>query len=105
MSDPLSRRWKRLIRHLRRNHPLPGKIRIIYYKARPGIEAWAAYKSQSRVFTIAIRKNQSWGSRVDAVLHEWAHCMAWTPRAYHGYRWGIAYSRLYRSMEAANWCK
>lgn len=48
-------------------------------------------------FLVHIDRNLSESYSIDVLLHEVAHAMSWgKEKDFHGYKWGIAYSKIYR---------
>lgn len=53
---------------------------------------------RGKLFEIRISKAMSFQERIDTLLHEWAHMLAWNspnPNEDHGPEWGVAHARLY----------
>ena len=54
-----------------------------------------------KVFTIKIRGGVSFDLKVDALIHEYAHCLTWFGESFqqeeHSSEWGIAYAKIYRT--------
>lgn len=51
----------------------------------------------NNVFHIYIAKNQCIDLKVDALMHEWAHCLTWFVNDdEHGARWGVIKAAIYQ---------
>jgi len=49
-------------------------------------------------FIIIVNKNLSLEMSIETLLHEWAHTLAWDDHKEHGFKWGRAFSRVYRTF-------
>jgi len=49
-------------------------------------------------------RNITWTERYDALIHEWAHCLAWNANhqtlEFHDAMWGVAYANAYNAIYA-----
>jgi hypothetical protein len=57
---------------------------------------------KTRYFRVRVSKTLPQSSQWDCVIHEVAHALTWSQRAYwrgefHQNRWGLAYARVYRA--------
>ncbi|KKM88020.1 hypothetical protein LCGC14_1263120 [marine sediment metagenome] len=93
-------KWLRTIRWLRRNFPsnLPTRIRSERMKDCGD----TTYFEKMENFRICIRKSQSLDSKLDTLLHEYAHYLTWfgaeSEIKDHGSEWGITYAKIYRTF-------
>lgn len=97
-------RWGRYVAALRKTHPTnpPVKIKTVPLKGVHG-EAW---QEGGEVF-ISINANSEYGYRVDALAHEYAHCLN---RLYgrrnhpslneHDETWGVWYAKCFQVIDA-----
>ena len=57
-------------------------------------------KGNKKVFVIRISRSLAYDAAILVLLHEYAHCLAWTydhsTVEDHAAEWGLAYSRVYR---------
>jgi len=88
-------KFRALLRRLREEAPplLPVQVRRLLVA-----DAQAECALRNGYFYIQIDPRLSWESTVDALLHEWAHALAWQEGPYvedHGPEWGLAYARCY----------
>ena len=96
--------WPRAISWLRKEFPTihPVSVRSIELKDFCG-DAILTYSDEDRPirFFIRINKHKNFETRIDTLLHEWAHCLSWLGAGHnkdHGSEWGIAYARIYRKF-------
>lgn len=57
-------------------------------------------------FVIVLDARMSLDASILVLLHEWAHCIAWTTGDFtrdHGPEWGIAYARCYCAALGVEW--
>jgi hypothetical protein len=54
------------------------------------------FDDYKHVFVIRINRESDEDVAVDTFLHEAAHILAFKYKPYHGNKWGIAYSKIYR---------
>lgn len=103
MSLTIAQKWLRTIAWLRRNFPAQHAIcvRSVPMKKDQGyteyVTAW---------FHIKINRKQSYELRIDALIHEWAHCLTWFGAETdedHSSEWGIAYAKIYRTHDEWNY--
>ncbi len=111
MTTPLTvhQKWERTKRWLRRRFTPPGPVRIRLvcglHNCAVTCESENAYRhrldSFPEYFHVQVRKEQSHTSKIDSLLHEWAHVLTWCglDDDPHGEEWGLAHSRIYRA-----WC-
>lgn len=93
--------FRRLVRELRELCPalVPVRVRRVPLKSCLGKTTahWEGDKLSH--FCIVIKKDQSWESTWETLLHEWAHCISWREGhetvTDHDAEWGVAYSRVY----------
>lgn len=100
--------WKRIVKLLRDKHPPGRRVFIHVYPIRKKRaicgECWKS--NCGKLFHVFVRRNQSIASRVDTLVHEWAHLLAWdAPGSDHNRAWGEAYARIYRTLEKYSWCR
>ena len=91
--------WLRTICWLRREFPAEEKIQVrtLRLKELCG-DADLGYEGEFYGFLIRINKKKNFETRVDTLLHEWAHCLAWFGAGQdkiHGPEFGIANARIY----------
>ena len=88
--------WLQLLRWLKRTFPAKYLITI---RSRPQEKHGYSDLRQKRFF-ININSVAQYELRVDAIIHEWAHCL--TPGIWekeeHGKDWGRAYAKIYRAF-------
>jgi hypothetical protein len=52
-------------------------------------------------YLITINKEDPLRIQKDTLMHEWAHCMiSWKSSSHHPNEWGLAYAKVYRTIEA-----
>ena len=92
--------WKKLQCRLRKECPSPVK------RTRVMIQNWlnkkpyigcTAWNTERGMVTIYIRRSTSFDSKIDTLLHEWAHVVAETEE--HNAKWSAAYGKCYRALE------
>ena len=91
-----AQKWLRTIAWLRRNFPAihPISVRSVILKKDQGETEFTG-----KYFWIRVHPKLPFLSRMDALLHEWAHCLTWfgpETDEDHSAEWGIAYARIYR---------
>ena len=96
-----ARTFRRLVRCLRAGCPV-GPVRVL--RRRLAGHDGFAHLSHSSHARITIRPDLSQGATEDALIHEWAHVLAWRRHgcgiADHGPEWGHAYADAYRALRA-----
>lgn len=99
------RKFHALVALLRKNLPPILPVRV-YLRDRLENDAqgycWLARKNDRPThFTIQVLRRASWALVKDALLHEWAHALAWSEAHNvvddHGPEWGLAVSRVYQA--------
>ncbi len=93
------RKWIRLLAWLRQEFPLryPVDVRSVALK---GAYGETDFKRGS--FIIRINMQKWFPTRVDTILHEWAHAMTWFGAGHyedHSDEWGLAYAKIYRGWD------
>ncbi len=94
-------KWQATLRWLRRNFPTQGPIKV-----QSSIQikdcGETAYSPHFKSFKIRVRKGQSLTSKIDTLLHEWAHALTWfgfeSEIEDHSSEHGMAQSKLYRTF-------
>ena len=100
MSLTTAQKWLRTIAWLRRNFPAQHLVCVRSRSLKEdqgeteliGLPTW---------FHIRINRKQSYLSRIDTLIHEWAHCLTWfgaETHEDHSSEWGIAYAKIYRTF-------
>ena len=110
------RGWRTAVRALREECPLLLPVRVVLDRRLPPrgrdgrLIAWAS--ASAGAFRIVVRTRvREVGSRrcrplhrselIEALVHEWAHCLAWRSDESlledHGPAWGLAYAACYRA--------
>jgi len=94
-------KWRRLLPWLRKNFPatLPVKVRRVTADKMSKFDGDCELHNGIE-FRIRINRNRSWSLVLDAILHEWAHALAWFApgEEHHSAEWGVAYAKLYRTF-------
>ena len=100
---------KSLVAFLRQSCPLLLPVRV-YFRDQLGDELGHAVlhakEGSPHHFTVSVLKGDLHRMR-DTLIHEWAHCRAWTPGESgesfddHPDDWGIAFARVYRCLLAS----
>ena len=125
MTSPSTlKRYRRALQGLRSECPLLLPVRVVLSRRRPprpgrssyGAAHWAGWSTiveDQNSFRIVVRTHvyERGGQRcrrmhgseiVETLIHEWAHCMAWTSDHAeledHGPAWGVAYAKCYRAI-------
>lgn len=92
--------WKKLQWRLRKDCPSPVKhTRVMiqnWLNTMPYI-GWTTWNEKREMATIYIRRGASFDSKIDTLLHEWAHVVANTSE--HDAKWSAAYGKCYRTLE------
>ena len=92
------------VKKLRAELPPAYPVTVRRGRVDPGNVAEA---SLSRVggrkrFVIVIRREADFAEATDSLIHEWAHCLAWSDGhpvlTAHDEMWGVAFSRAYRCL-------
>ncbi len=104
-----SQKWLRTIAWLRREFPAQHKVRIRSVKMKD-YDGEAIFQNQSRYkqFLIRINRNKPLATKLDTLLHEWAHCLTWfgaEQEEHHSDEWGLWYAKIYRAFEKWNFGK
>jgi len=91
-------RWRRTLAWLRAQFPprYPTTVR------RKSITDYANTTFDNCRFRIVIDRDAAPAEALDALLHEWAHCLTWHGNDVdnHGDEWALAYGRIYRAHDA-----
>lgn len=98
MSLTTAQKWLRTIAWLRRNFPAG---HVIYVQSKSLKKDQGETELKGICFYIRIHRKQSFLSRIDSLLHEWAHCLTWFGAETdedHSAEWGIAYAKIYRTF-------
>lgn len=97
-------KFRRVLRWLRKEHPphLPVRLRQVDRPDMAKCDGHTWLDKDAGVFRIEINRRRWYGTRLDTLIHEWAHALTWfgaeTEIEDHGAEWGIAYARLYRTL-------
>lgn len=94
-------RFRRLVRHLRKQVPPRLPVRVYLRDRLPDGhvgECWRVdYNGRGHHFVIVVTR-RSWDVMKDTLLHEWSHALApWRGNGApdHGPEWGLAMSKVY----------
>ena len=100
-----AQKWLRTIAWLRRNFPAQVTVHVQskLLKKDQGETEYISDGSHKdgEWFNIKINRKQSFLSRIDTLIHEWAHCLTWFgAETYedHSSEWGIALAKIYRTF-------
>ncbi len=91
-------KWLRLLVWLRREFPLRYPITVRSKKMKDNDGTTDFIRGR---FLIEIEKHTSHTTRVDSILHEWAHAISWFGGGHyedHPDEWGLAFVKVYRSF-------
>ncbi len=95
----VEQKWQATLRWLRRNFPLPSPVDVRSIEMKDHGEA--SYDSGRKLFSIRINKKKSLSSRIDTVIHEWAHALSWfgseSEIEDHSSEFGIVWAKIYRN--------
>jgi hypothetical protein len=103
MKLTVNQQWRKTIAWLKRNFPAQ---RPVYVKSKSIKKFHGLTDLITGYFLIEISRKQSYELRVDALLHEWAHCLTWfsaEETAEHSAEWGIDYAKIIRTFEEWNY--
>lgn len=112
------RAWRTAIQALRAEHPLLLPVRVVLDHRLPPAGhagrwiAWAGTAADGSFRIVVRTRFREKGSRrvrqvyrselLEALVHEWAHCLTWTSDEssleVHGPIWGVAYAACYRTV-------
>lgn len=100
--------WFKLLYWLRHNCPYHNKISVKCKAKLSGDDkddAGVCIQFDDDSIVIEINKNQSFDSKIDTLLHEWAHALSFDSKDIdeHGNEWGKQYARIYRKYLKWNW--
>lgn len=98
MSDE-TRVLRHLLRQLRRDFPVRGKLRVLRRRVsqpRDGIEYGYALRGKRGRYTIVMHNTLSVALMVELLLHEYAHVLCWDVKPDHSRQWAATYARLRR---------
>ncbi len=90
--------WRKLIYWLRSTFPHPDRDITVRAVNIPD-KYWDSTGYTDIIngnFRIVIHKKSVFATRIDTLIHEWAHTLTWNSEEDHNYKWGIAYSKIYR---------
>lgn len=100
--------WLRMIRSLRKNFCPGVPVRVQTARGMKDDGDCDGIMQLGRMTSIVIRISSrlTWGERVDALRHEWAHAMEWSahwkegsPKKVHGETWGVWYAKIYTLLD------
>ena len=94
-------KWQATLRWLRRNFPVEYRVEV-----QSSIQIKdcgdTTYSESSKSFKIRVRKSQSLTSKIDTIIHEWAHVVTWfgfeSEKEDHSGEHGMAQSKIYRTF-------
>lgn len=91
-------KWLRTIAWLRREFPAQYKVRVrsVKMESYDGDTSW-----EIAYFHIRINRNKPLSTKLDTLLHEWAHCLTWfgaDQEEDHSDEWGLWYAKIYRAF-------
>lgn len=93
-----TQKWRILLRNLRKHFPAAYPIKV--WRCKSG-EYFGATRFDGKKFKVRIDKAVLPFYQRDALVHEWAHCLAddWARRdvKHHGPIWGIYYAMIYNA--------
>jgi len=104
MSTLTRRRYRRLLRHLRKDAP-PNFPVVIRWMTKHADGGDCLLEKRRRRFVIRLDRRMACRrcDLIDTLIHEWAHCLAWIESASvpdHSDIWGVAFARCYRIWES-----
>ena len=104
--------WRYKIRQLRKHFSpgVPVEVKSVPLKG-PQADCFGVIKLGRLVkIIIRINVNNVWASKVDSLMHEWAHAMEWEanwtvdgPKKDHGETWGVWYAKIYQHLVDKCW--
>lgn len=99
------RRLRRLVERLRRRLPpaLPVRVRLTDAVGEKYFgDCCLAGSGRRKFFQIRLSTASDFWEHRYALVHEWAHALAWTGHSSafddHGPHWGVAYSKCYQQV-------
>lgn len=99
MSKRDAKEWRRLIRFMRKRHPIAQPVRVVRIRVvRDGDYALTTFNGRS--YRLRIKSNQEYGGQVDSLLHEWAHIRAIEEAYAHKGRWSEIFGEIYDTWES-----
>ena len=96
-------KWFRTLKFLRREFPLayPVRVRTRCIKDCGDTTFIDGRGAVGGLFSIRVNGRKPFDSRIDTILHEWAHAMTWFGADAniedHGPEWGVAYAKVYKA--------
>lgn len=93
-----AQKWLRMLAWLHRNFPAQYAISV---RSKPMKKFHGYTEYTGAWFHVKINRKQSHDLRIDALIHEWAHCLSWfgaEQTEEHSAEWGLAYARIYRAF-------
>jgi len=99
MKLSIAQKWRRTLIWLRREFPAQHPVTV---RSRPlkKLQGETEYRKDCS-FYVRIRSDTSLDMRIDTILHEWAHCLAWfgaDQEEFHSGEWGLAYAKIYKAF-------
>ena len=91
-------KWLRTIAWLRQEFPAQRKVYIRSMKMKE-YDGYVVHVKNC--FFISINRNKSLATKLDTLLHEWAHTLTWfgaDQKEHHSDEWGLWYAKIYRAF-------
>lgn len=99
--------WQYMIHQLKTNFSPGVPVTVRTIKLKKSAADCLGVMKLGRMVKIVIRVSDTeiWKSRIDCLIHEWAHAMEWEanwtldgPKKEHGETWGVWYAKIYRHL-------
>lgn len=91
-------KWLRTIAWLRREFPAQRKV---YVRSMKMTDYDGYVVHIKNCFFVLINRNKPLATKLDTLLHEWAHALTWfgaDQREHHSDEWGLWYAKIYRAF-------
>lgn len=99
-------KWLRTITWLRQEFPAQHKVCVRSKEMRDREYIFDGYIIlPDKLFLIFINRKRNLSTKLNTLLHEWAHCLTWFGADLveeHSDEWGLSYAKLYRAFEKWN---
>ncbi len=96
-----NQKWLKTLRWLRRE--FPAQRRVVVRSVCVAEDCYGYVSLHREGFFVYVGKLLPGFIRLDTIIHEWAHVLAWFGRDQeecHSDEWGLAYAKIYRAWIA-----